>query len=183
MVLISLRYDGTDRRTHLKVTGTGLYAAEEPVPADEIRISPDGKWVLAHVMNQLYLLALPAVGGDAPTINVNSPAVPLKKLTDIGADYFAWADDVFLFASEARALLALLLWIAVQLLLPEDEGHGGKEGAGNLASAIKTILLADLVMSLDNVIAVAASIFGILVPAINFLMDPDASRMITTLLL
>ena len=54
----------------------------------------------------------------------------------------------------------LLLWIAVQLLLPEDEGHGGKEAAGNLASAVKTILLADLVMSLDNVIAVAAAAKG-----------------------
>jgi YjbE family integral membrane protein len=55
----------------------------------------------------------------------------------------------------------LLLWIAVQLLLPEDgdgEGHGG--GNGSLAAAIKTILLADLVMSLDNVIAVAAAAKG-----------------------
>ena len=54
----------------------------------------------------------------------------------------------------------LLLWIAVQLLLPEDEGHGGAESSSNLASAIKTILLADLVMSLDNVIAVAAAAKG-----------------------
>ena len=54
----------------------------------------------------------------------------------------------------------LLLWIAVQLLLPEDEGHGGKEAAGNLAAAVKTILIADLVMSLDNVIAVAAAAKG-----------------------
>jgi YjbE family integral membrane protein len=57
---------------------------------------------------------------------------------------------------------ALLLWIAVQLLLPEDEGEGeGHAAAGaNLMSAIKTILVADLVMSLDNVIAVAAAAKG-----------------------
>jgi YjbE family integral membrane protein len=55
---------------------------------------------------------------------------------------------------------ALLLWIAVQLLLPEHEGGGHAEAGGNLASAIKTILLADLVMSLDNVIAVAAAAKG-----------------------
>ena len=55
---------------------------------------------------------------------------------------------------------ALLLWIAVQLLLPEDEGEGHGAGVGSLAAAIKTILLADLVMSLDNVIAVAAAAKG-----------------------
>jgi YjbE family integral membrane protein len=52
----------------------------------------------------------------------------------------------------------LLLWIAVQLLLPEHEsGEGGPTATSNLASAIRTILIADLVMSLDNVIAVAAA--------------------------
>ena len=50
----------------------------------------------------------------------------------------------------------LLLWIGVQLLLPE-EGEENIDGHDNLLSAIKTILIADLVMSLDNVIAVAAA--------------------------
>ncbi|MGH9792639.1 MAG: amidohydrolase family protein, partial [Candidatus Acidiferrales bacterium] len=90
--LISLRYDGTDRRTHLQVRGPGIYSNEEPVPADDVRISPDGQWVMAHVSNQLYLLALPAVGGDAPTINIKSASVPLKQISDVGADYWAWAD-------------------------------------------------------------------------------------------
>jgi len=55
---------------------------------------------------------------------------------------------------------ALLLWIALQLLMPEDEGHGQASAGSSLAAAIKTILLADLVMSLDNVIAVAAAAKG-----------------------
>jgi YjbE family integral membrane protein len=55
---------------------------------------------------------------------------------------------------------ALLLWIALQLLLPEHEGEGEAAASGNLAAAIKTILMADLVMSLDNVIAVAAAAKG-----------------------
>jgi len=50
----------------------------------------------------------------------------------------------------------LLLWIGVQLLLPE-EGEENVDGHDNLMAAIKTILVADLVMSLDNVIAVAAA--------------------------
>ena len=91
--LLSLRLDGTDRREHIKVTGPGFFFAEKPVPANDIRISPDGRWVLAHVSNQLYLAAVPQAGGKAPTININKPAVPLKKLTTVGADYFAWADD------------------------------------------------------------------------------------------
>lgn len=54
----------------------------------------------------------------------------------------------------------LLLWIAVKLLLPE-EGHGdGIEGQGNMWAAIKTIVLADLVMSVDNVLAVAGAADG-----------------------
>ncbi len=53
----------------------------------------------------------------------------------------------------------LLLWIGVKLLVPE-EGHGDLEGASNLAGAVKTILIADFVMSLDNVIAVAAAAKG-----------------------
>jgi Tol biopolymer transport system component len=91
--LVSLRYDGTDRRTHLVVKGKGLFFAEEPVPASDIQASPDGQWVLAHVMNQLYLIAMPVVGGETPTVDVSTPSVAVKRLTDIGADYFAWADD------------------------------------------------------------------------------------------
>jgi YjbE family integral membrane protein len=53
----------------------------------------------------------------------------------------------------------LLLWIGVKLLVPED-GHGDLEGSSNLMGAVKTILIADFVMSLDNVIAVAAAAKG-----------------------
>jgi YjbE family integral membrane protein len=50
----------------------------------------------------------------------------------------------------------LLFWIAVKLQIPEH-GDNDIESPGNLLQAIKTILIADLVMSLDNVIAVAAA--------------------------
>jgi len=51
---------------------------------------------------------------------------------------------------------ALLFWIAVKLLVPEDDGDEDVKSSEHLIGAIKTILIADLVMSLDNVIAVAA---------------------------
>ena len=54
---------------------------------------------------------------------------------------------------------ALLLWIGVKLLIPE-EGGDDVSASDNLIAAIKTILIADLVMSLDNVIAVAAAAGG-----------------------
>src|SRR5687768_11918612 len=50
----------------------------------------------------------------------------------------------------------LLVYIGIKLLLPEEE-HDNIQGAGSMGAAIRTILLADLVMSLDNVIAVAAA--------------------------
>src|SRR5216683_4482473 len=53
----------------------------------------------------------------------------------------------------------LLFWIGVKLLVPEDD-DAEIEASDQLLSAIKTILVADLVMSLDNVIAVAAAAGG-----------------------
>jgi len=49
-----------------------------------------------------------------------------------------------------------LLWIGAQLLV-ESEDEGEVKEAGTMAAAIRTILIADLVMSIDNVIAVAAA--------------------------
>ncbi|HLT25224.1 MAG TPA: TerC family protein [Zeimonas sp.] len=53
---------------------------------------------------------------------------------------------------------ALLLWIGVKLLLPDEEDeHGNLTSATTLWSAVKTIVIADFVMSLDNVIAIAGA--------------------------
>jgi YjbE family integral membrane protein len=54
----------------------------------------------------------------------------------------------------------LLLWIGVQLLSDEDEDEGETKEYGSLMAAVRTILIADVVMSLDNVIAVAAAAKG-----------------------
>src|SRR5581483_2376964 len=80
------------RRTLLKVTGKGMAGANAPTPADELRVSPDGRQVLALVNNQLYLLDLPAAGGDTLTVDVGAPPVKIRQMTGLGADYFAWAD-------------------------------------------------------------------------------------------
>ena len=87
-----MRFDGTDRRTHMSVTGKNGYSPNMPDSAQDIIVRPDGRWALALVTNQLYLLALPRFGGEAPKVSVHEGTVPLKKLTDIGADYVGWAD-------------------------------------------------------------------------------------------
>src|SRR5262249_23614415 len=58
---------------------------------------------------------------------------------------------------------AALVWIAVQLLVPEGGDDGDVESSSHLLGAIKTILVADLVMSTDNVIAVAGVAKGSIV--------------------
>jgi YjbE family integral membrane protein len=54
----------------------------------------------------------------------------------------------------------LLLYIGVQLLSDQGGGEGEEKTHGSLLAAIRTILIADLVMSLDNVIGVAAAAHG-----------------------
>ena len=51
----------------------------------------------------------------------------------------------------------LLLWIGVKLLAPDDDDHANIQASDKLLSAIKTIIVADLVMSIDNVIAIAGA--------------------------
>lgn len=56
---------------------------------------------------------------------------------------------------------ALLVWIGVKLLMPEDEdAHGNIQASDKLWAAVKTVIVADLVMSVDNVIAIAGAAEG-----------------------
>jgi len=54
----------------------------------------------------------------------------------------------------------LLLYIGISLLSEDDGGEGEQHESGGMLAAIRTILVADLVMSLDNVLAVAAAAKG-----------------------
>lgn len=49
----------------------------------------------------------------------------------------------------------LLVWIAIKLLIEEDEGDGPHHAHDSMFGAVKTILIADIVMSLDNTLAIA----------------------------
>lgn len=57
----------------------------------------------------------------------------------------------------------LLLWIGVKLLMPQDHGdddHSGIASSDKLWGAVKTVIVADLVMSVDNVLAIAGAAQG-----------------------
>jgi YjbE family integral membrane protein len=51
----------------------------------------------------------------------------------------------------------LLIWIGIKLLMPEDEGEDGVASPDHLWGAVRTVIVADLVMSVDNVIAIAGA--------------------------
>jgi Tol biopolymer transport system component/imidazolonepropionase-like amidohydrolase len=82
--LVSARIDGTDKRTHAKITTSqgGLTAS----------VSPDGRNVLVLDRDDLYALPLADVGGEGLTVNFASPTLPLRRLTSEGANYAGWAD-------------------------------------------------------------------------------------------
>jgi Tol biopolymer transport system component len=135
--LISLRYDGTDRRTHLQVKAPPLGFSDEPGPADDVRVSPDGNWVLAHIMNQLYVTAMPVVGGEAPLIMITGASVPAKKLTDIGADYFGWADDGKTITWAVGASFFRQPLSAISFEPPKEEKKEGEKKDGDAKDADK----------------------------------------------
>jgi hypothetical protein len=85
--LHEVRLDGSADRLLVKVTGPGWYFVEGRAPADDLRVSPDGHWVLAQFAQQLHLLKMPPPG---TTIDIAQAGNFHRQLTDAGADFFAW---------------------------------------------------------------------------------------------
>lgn len=93
--LVSIRYDGTDEQTHVKITGATIPGEDEPEEASAIFKAPEGDKALALVNYDLYTVTVPMVGNGA-TISVGNPddaAFPVSKLTDIGAQFPVWGWD------------------------------------------------------------------------------------------
>lgn len=92
--LISLRFDGSDKREHLIVElprGNRTFGDQSP-KAEDVRISPDGTHALAFGIKQLWAMPVPQLGGATPKVSVRGASVPTVQLTTIGADSFGWAD-------------------------------------------------------------------------------------------
>jgi len=106
--LVSFRFDGTDEKVHLQVEGAQESLGSDPIPASLALMGPAGEQAVARVHNSLYRMAVPYVGGDAPTVTVTSPKaapVPVRKLTTVGGQFPAWGaagDEVHFSAGNAH---------------------------------------------------------------------------------
>jgi imidazolonepropionase-like amidohydrolase/Tol biopolymer transport system component len=97
--LLSMRYDGTDIKTIVKVTAPappplpGAPPGPPPSP-DEVILSPDGKRALVRASRNVYMITVPPVAGAAPTISAaGSSSVPTWRLTKVGGDFIGWTAD------------------------------------------------------------------------------------------
>ncbi len=94
--LVSFRWDGTDRKEHVRVVGAGPPGSSSPATASLVMMAPRGDQALARVYNHLYTVTVPVVGGDPPTINVGNPesaSFPSRQLTEVGGEFPAWGHD------------------------------------------------------------------------------------------
>jgi YjbE family integral membrane protein len=123
-------------------------------------------WV---AVGQIILIDILLGGDNAVVIALACRGLPAKqrKLGIIYGTAGAIVLRVILIAF-ALALLAipylklvgglLLVWIGVKLLMPQDDDdHGNIQSSDKLWGAVKTVIVADLVMSVDNVLAIAGA--------------------------
>jgi len=95
--LVSIRWDGSDERTHLRVRGSTPPGSESPQNARAVVMAPRGDQALAEVNRILYTVTVPRVGGEAPTVSVADPeqaSVPVRRISDeMGGEFPAWSAD------------------------------------------------------------------------------------------
>src|ERR1700740_3537152 len=132
-----MRADGSDRRVLLKLTGKNIWGSDFSPPA-QIEVSPDGRRGLALFRSQVYLFDLPLVGGAAPTLDLSSPVVAVKRLTDVGADFVSWADAGKTITWSLGSTYFRLPLAQADAQVPGSAGRGGPqeiESQGNYVQA------------------------------------------------
>jgi Tol biopolymer transport system component len=113
--LVSIRWDGTDEKEHLKVTGITTYGSElgenvnhcmmvesatepqkTPSNAALVLMAPEGDQALAKINNELYVVTVPVTGGEVPKISVaeaDKAQFPARKLTKLGGEFPTWSSN------------------------------------------------------------------------------------------
>jgi Tol biopolymer transport system component len=95
--LVSVRWDGTDRKTHVNVKGETPPGATSPLSASVLLMAPRGDQALAQVEDEVFVVTVPFVGGDAPTISVSDPAsaqFPARRVSTVmGGEFPSWGAD------------------------------------------------------------------------------------------
>lgn len=115
--LVSMRWDGTDEKSHVKITGITTYGfsefgehgvnhcmlpdkfeameAQQPSNPDAVYMSPNGEQAMAQINNEIYVVTVPKAG-KTPSVSVASvegAAFPARKLTDLGGEFAFWSGD------------------------------------------------------------------------------------------
>jgi imidazolonepropionase-like amidohydrolase/Tol biopolymer transport system component len=98
--LVSMRWDGTDLQTHVRVLGAPPPGSQggQGGAASLVLMAPRGDQALAQVNSDLFLVTVPIIGGAEPRITVggagdNASAFPVRRLTEIGAQFPNWSAD------------------------------------------------------------------------------------------
>ena len=120
-------------------------------------------------VGQIILIDILLGGDNAVVIALACRGLPPKQ-RKLGIFYGTMGAIVLrvILIAFALALLAipylkvvgalLLVWIGVKLLVPQEEdGHANINTSDKLWGAVKTVIIADLVMSVDNVLAIAGA--------------------------
>jgi Tol biopolymer transport system component len=154
----------TGKRSPLvQVKGAAYYFQESPVAVDDMRISPDGKWLLGQVAEQLHIVAMPQDG--AKEVDLLSTSLPHRQLTDIGADYFNFTRDggiewsvgpQFWRMDSPSAMPRRLADLAVSMPRATPKGTVVLRGARvlTMAGGDRVIDHADVVVTDDRIVAV-----------------------------
>ncbi len=102
--LLSMRYDGTDIRRELRVTAPSRGGPGSAPSPDEVVLSPDGQRAMVRANRNVYLITVPPVGGEAPTVSISSSSsVPTRRLTKVGGDFVGWRDAETAYYSIGRS--------------------------------------------------------------------------------
>lgn len=107
--LVSIKWDGTDKKQHLQVDGITVYGSsydenhlladtptapqKKPSKASTLLRAPKGPYALAQINNDLYVVTVPYLGEKGAKINVkvaSEAAFPSRKLTKFGGQFPSW---------------------------------------------------------------------------------------------
>lgn len=107
--LVSINWDGTDKKQHLQVDGITVYGSsydenhlladtptapqKKPSKASTLLRAPKGPYALAQINNDLYVVTVPYLGEKGAKINVkeaSEAAFPSRKLTKFGGQFPSW---------------------------------------------------------------------------------------------
>ena len=94
--LQSITMDGYDRRTLVRITGIAPAGAQNPPPATDIRLSPDGSHAFVNLQERHFLISMPRTGRETVNVRIEGrgdSAVPVKRMSLEGGDYLAWTQD------------------------------------------------------------------------------------------